>query len=241
MMCQQVGCTRKGDLACTIGETRKVLCIEHQAKYREAMNCGGRTVIVHHGVNLDDWSEPFRIRHAAPRIETPTYEIATVVEQLVAKPAPAEQLAVVVSDPDPFPPPTPPTTLRVIMPPTRPVCAWTDCNRDSKQGVCCMVHNDRLRAIYGTAAKLTAAQIKAAPEAWEMRIANQAAAKRAAMVHDGPPIVQAVVPVVKDVVPLVKDGPNVPLAIVLLENALKYTGKDARLDALLAAAMVVLQ
>jgi hypothetical protein len=28
---------------------------------------------------------------------------------------------------------------------------------------------------------------------------------------------------------------------VLLENALKYTGKDARLDALLAAAMVVLQ
>ena len=127
------------------------------------------------------------------------------------------------------------------MPPTRPVCAWTDCNRDSKQGVCCMVHNDRLRAIYGTAAKLTAAQIKAAPEAWEMRIANQAAAKRAAMVHDGPPIVQAVVPVVKDVVPVVKNGPNVPLAIVLLENALKYTGKDARLDALLAAAMVVLQ
>lgn len=247
-MCQQVSCTRKGDLACTIGETRKVLCIEHQAKYREAMNCGGRTVIVHHGVNLDDWSEPFRIRHAAPRIETPTYEIATVVEQLVAEPAPAEQLAIVVSDPDPFPPPTPPTTLRVIMPPTRPVCAWTDCNRDSKQGVCCMVHNDRLRAIYGTAARLTAAQIKAAPEAWEMRIANQAAAKRASMVHDGPPIVQAVVPVVKDVVPVVKDvvpvvkaGPNVPLAIVLLENALKYTGKDARLDALLAAAMVVLQ
>ena len=250
MMCQQVGCARKGDLACTIGETRKVLCIEHQAKYREAMNCGGRTVIVHHGVNLDDWSEPFRIRHAAPRIETPTYEIATVVEQLVVEPAPVEQLAVVV--PDPFPPPTPPTTLRVIMPPTRPVCAWTDCNRDSKQGVCCMAHNDRLRAIYGTAAKLTAAQIKAAPEAWELRVATQYAARRGAMVRsealvvvpEAPvvvPVAPVVVPVAPVVVPASKDGPNVALAIVLLENALKYTGKDARLDALLAAAMVVLQ
>jgi len=247
-MCQQDGCARRGELACTIGETRKVLCIEHQAKYRQAMSCGGRTVIVHHGIELDEWSRPAPRRATFPS-EPPTYELATVVEQLDVVPSP-------------FPPPTPPTTLRVIMPPTRPVCAWTDCNRDSKQGVCCMVHNDRLRAIYGTAAKLTAAQIKAAPEAWEMRIANQAAAKRAAMVHDGPPIVQAVVPVVKDVVPVVKDvvpvvkdvvpvvkdvvpvvkdGPNVPLAIVLLENALKYTSKDARLDALLAAAIVVLR
>jgi hypothetical protein len=41
MMCQQDKCTRKGDLACTIGETRRVLCIEHQAKYRLSMACGG--------------------------------------------------------------------------------------------------------------------------------------------------------------------------------------------------------
>jgi hypothetical protein len=56
MTCQQTGCTRKGDLACVVGDTRKVLCIEHQAKYREAMNCGGRKIVVHHGVTLEDWT-----------------------------------------------------------------------------------------------------------------------------------------------------------------------------------------
>ena len=250
MTCQQIGCTRKGDLACVVGDTRKVLCIEHQAKYREAMNCGGRTVIVHHGVNLDNWSEPFLIRHAQPRIETATYEIATVAEQLVVEPAPVEQLAVVV--PDPFPPPIPPTTLRVTMPPIRPTCLWSDCAREAKQGPCCLIHNDRLRKIYGSAAKLTKAQINAAPEAWELRVATQYAARRGTLVRSEALVVvpeaqvvvpeaQVVVPVAPVVVPASKDGPNVALAIVLLENALKYTGKDARLDALLAAAMAVLQ
>jgi len=248
-MCQQDGCARRGELACIIGETRKVLCIEHQAKYREAMNCGGRTVIVHHGVDLDDWSRPAP-RRAALASETPTYAIATVAE-----PVADQQLAVVAPDPDPVPPPNPPTTLRVIMPPTRPVCAWTDCTRDSTQGVCCLVHNDRLRTIYGTAAKLTTAQIMAAPEAWELRVAAQYAARRGALVREVAPVVvpvapvvvpgaevvvPVVVPVVKDQTPTVKDGPNVPLAIVLIENAMKYTRKDARLDALLTAAMMVL-
>lgn len=236
MTCQQIGCTRKGDLACVVGDTRKVLCIEHQAKYREAMNCGGRKIVVHHGVNLDDWSQPFWIRHAAPCIDKPTYEIATVAEQLVVEPAPVEQLAVVV--PDPFPPPIPPTTLRVTMPPTRPTCLWSDCAREAKQGPCCLIHNDRLRKIYGSAAKLSKSQINAAPEAWELRVATQYAARRGAL---GRSEAQVVVPVAPVVVPASKDGPNVALAIVLLENALKYTGKDARLDALLAAAMVVLQ
>ena len=235
MTCQQIGCTRKADLACVVGDTRKVLCIEHQAKYREAMNCGGRKIVVHHGVNLDDWSQPFWIRHA------------TVAEQLVVEPAPVEQLAVVV--PDPFPPPTPPTTLRVTMPPIRPTCLWSDCAREAKQGPCCLIHNDRLRKIYGSAAKLSKSQINAAPEAWELRVATQYAARRGALVRSEALVVvpeaQVVVPVAPVVVPVVvpasKDGPNVALAIVLLENALKYTGKDARLDALLAAAMVVLQ
>jgi hypothetical protein len=93
MMCQQDGCTRKGDLACTIGVTRKVLCIEHQAKYRLSMNCGGRTVIVHHGVDLDDWSRPAP-RRAALASETPTYEIATVAEPVAAaEPTPAPAAA----------------------------------------------------------------------------------------------------------------------------------------------------
>jgi len=242
-MCQQDGCARRGELACTIGETRKVLCIEHQAKYRLSMTCGGRTVIVHHGVDLDDWSRP-AARRAAPASVTPTYAIATVAE-----PVAVDQLAVVA--PDPFPPPNPPTTLRVIMPPTRPVCAWTDCNRDSKQGVCCMVHNDRLRTIYGTAAKLTTAQITAAPEAWELRVAAQYAARRGALVREVAPVVvpvapvvvpvaEVVVPVAPVVVPATKDVPNVALAIVLIENAMKYTRKDARLDALLTAAIMVL-
>lgn len=243
MMCQQDGCTRKGELACIIGETRKVLCIEHQAKYREAMNCNGRKIVVHHGVDLDDWARPAHRRAALPS-DTPNDAIATVAE-----PVADQQLAVVA--PDLVPPPNPPTTLRVIMPPTRPVCAWIDCSRDSKQGVCCMVHNDRLRTIYGTAAKLTTAQITAAPEAWELRVAAQYAARRGVLVREVAPVVvpvapvvvpvaEVVVPVVKDQTPTVKDGPNVPLAIVLIENAMKYTRKDARLDALLTAAMMVL-
>jgi hypothetical protein len=242
MTCQQVGCTRKGDLACTIGETRRVLCIEHQAKYREAMNCGGRTIIVHHGVDLDDWSRPAP-RRAALASETPTYAIATVAETVAV-----DQLAIVA--PDPFPPPNPPTTLRVIMPPTRSLCLWSDCEREAKQGPCCLIHNDRLRKIYGTAAKLTTAQIMAAPEAWELRIATQYAARCQSLVRAEPvvvpvapvvvPVAEVVVPVVKDQTPTVKDGPNVPLAIVLIENAMKYTRKDARLDALLTAAMMVL-
>jgi hypothetical protein len=230
-----------------VGETRKVLCIEHQAKYREAMNCNGRKIVVHHGVNLDDWSRTAHRRAALPS-ETPTYAIATVAEP-VAEPVADQQLAVVA--PDPVPSPKPPTTLRVIMPPTRPICAWTDCTRESKQGVCCMVHNDRLRTIYGTAAKLTTAQITAAPEAWELRVAAQYAARRGALVREVAPVVvpvapvvvpvaEVVVPVVKDQTPTVKDGPNVPLAIVLIENAMKYTRKNARLDALLTAAMMVL-
>jgi hypothetical protein len=253
MMCQQPGCTRKGDLACTIGETRKVLCIEHQAKYRLSMTCGGRTVTVHHGVDLDEWSRPAP-RRAALASETPTYAIATVAETVAV-----DQLAIVAPDPDPFPPPNPPTTLRVIMPPTRPLCLWSDCEREAKQGPCCLIHNDRLRKIYGTAAKLTTAQIMAAPEAWELRIATQYAAKRAALVRPEPavvvpvapvvvpvakvvvPVAKVVVPIVKDESPTVKDAPNVDLAIVLIENAMKYTRKDARLDALLTAAMMVLR
>lgn len=242
-MCQQDGCARKGELACTIGETRRVLCIEHQAKYRLSMTCGGRTVTVHHGVDLDEWSRPAH-RRAALASETPTYAIATVAET-VAETVAVDQLAIVA--PDPFPPPTPPTTLRVIMPPTRPLCLWSDCEREAKQGACCLTHNDRLRKIYGTAAKLSTAQIMAAPEAWELRIATQYAARCQSLVRAEPvvvPVAPVVVPVaevvVKDQTPAVKDGPNVPLAIVLLENAMKYTRKDARLDALLTAAMMVL-
>lgn len=220
MMCQQDGCARRGELACVIGDTRKVLCIEHQAKYREAMNCGGRKITVHHGVDLEDWARPAP-RQAALSSEPPTSKLVTAVEQL----------AVVVLDP------FPPTTLRVIMPPIRPTCLWSDCARESKQGSCCLIHNDRLRKIYGSAAKLSKSQIDAAPEAWHLRVATQYAAriKDDRWVRSEAPIV---VPVV---VPASKDAPNVPLAIVLLENARRYARKDARLDALLAAAMAVLQ
>ena len=133
------------------------------------------------------------------------------------------------------------------MPPTRPLCLWSECEREAKQGPCCLIHNDRLRKLYGTAAKMTTAQIMAAPEAWELRIATQYAARCRSLVRAepvvvpvAPVVVPVVVPVVKDQTPAVKDGPNVPLAIVLIENAMKYTRKDARLDALLTAAMMVL-
>jgi hypothetical protein len=108
-----------------------------------------------------------------------------------------------------------------------------------------------LRKIYGTAAKLTTAQIMAAPEAWELRLATQYAARCRALVRPEPavvvpvapdvvPVSEVVVPVAPVVVPATKDGPNVALAIVLIENAMKYARKDPRLDALLTAAMAVL-
>jgi hypothetical protein len=134
------------------------------------------------------------------------------------------------------------------MPVSRYLCLWSDCERAAKQGPCCGIHNDRLRKIYGTTANLTTAQIMAAPKAWKLRIATQYAAQCGALVRPEPAVVvpvaevvvPIVVPVVNDQTPTVKDGPNVPLAIVLIENAMKYARKDPRLDALLTAAMAVL-
>lgn len=243
-----------------VGEVRKVLCIEHQARYRQAMSCGGRKIVIHHGVDLEDWTPPRPIRmapvedvpnlglpHSQPEI-VPTYSLSTALQQLdlTHTPPPA--------------PPVPPPTLQVIMPVSRPLCLWSDCDRPNQQGVCCMMHNDRLRKLYGSAARLTEEQINAAPKAWDKRMEERAEASKAqlaqaskakaAAVVKARPVVPA--PLVGEV-PTVKaapvervassppatDAPNVALALVLLDAASDLI-LDRKLRALLDAARAVL-
>jgi hypothetical protein len=257
MTCQQEGCTRKGELACMVGEVRKVLCIEHQARYRQAMSCGGRKIVIHHGVDLEDWIPPRPIRMAVEDVPNlglphsqreivPTYSLSTALQQLdlTHTPPPA--------------PPVPPPTLQVIMPVSRPLCLWSDCDRPNQQGVCCMMHNDRLRKLYGSAARLTEEQITAAPAAWDKRMEERAEASRAQLAQAGKAKAAAIVkarPVALAAgeVPTVKaapvervassppatDAPNVALALVLLDAAADLI-LDRKLRALLDAARAVL-
>jgi hypothetical protein len=238
------------------------------------MSCGGRTITVYHGVDLEEWTPPRPIRMApvedVPDLGFPLSNYAPtelVVELLPA--AATYSLATVLEQLDlshtPPPPPTPPTTLRVIMPASRPLCLWPECESESKQGSCCMMHNDRLRKLYGSAARLTEEQITAAPAAWDKRMDRRAAAARAqlapvskaraaAMVKARPvapaPLVAKVSTVeaapvdvapVKHVAssPPVTDAPNVALALVLL-GAVDDLILDRKIRALLAACRAVL-
>ena len=56
MTCQIQPCTKPGELACTLGGTsRRVLCVDHQVRIRTAALMGGRSITIHHGVDLDTW------------------------------------------------------------------------------------------------------------------------------------------------------------------------------------------
>ncbi len=56
MMCDIQPCTKPGELACTLGGTsRRVLCVDHQVRMRTAALMGGRSVVIHHGVDLSTW------------------------------------------------------------------------------------------------------------------------------------------------------------------------------------------
>jgi len=56
MTCQIQPCAKLGELACTLGGTsRRVLCVDHQVRMRTAATMGGRSIVVHHGVDLDTW------------------------------------------------------------------------------------------------------------------------------------------------------------------------------------------
>ena len=246
-----------------VGEVRKVLCIEHQARYRQAQSCGGRTITIHHGVDLEEWTPPRPIR-MAPVEDLP--DLGLPLSSYVPPAPPVEQLPAVLTAAatytytPPPPPPTPPTTLRVVMPVSRPLCLWLECDRPSQQGSCCMMHNDRLRKLYGSAARLTQAQIDAAPTAWDKRMEERAEASRAQLVQAGKakaasivrarPVASAPlvgeVPTVKAAPvervassPPVTDAPNVALALVLLE-AVEDLILDRKIRALLAACRAVL-
>jgi hypothetical protein len=56
MTCQIQPCAKPGELACTLGGTsRRVLCVDHQVRMRTAALMGGRSIVIHHGVDLDTW------------------------------------------------------------------------------------------------------------------------------------------------------------------------------------------
>ena len=56
MTCQIPNCAKPGELACTLGGTsRRVLCVDHQVRMRTAALMGGRSIVVHHGVDLNTW------------------------------------------------------------------------------------------------------------------------------------------------------------------------------------------
>ena len=257
--CQQEGCTRKGELACMVGEIRKVLCIEHQARYRQAQSCGGRTITIHHGVDLEDWSRP-TVRRAMPAQDVP--DLGLPLSSYVPPAPPVEQLPAVVTAAatyvytPPPPPPTPPSSLRVIMPATRPLCLWSDCDRPSQQGSCCMMHNDRLRKLYGSAAHLTQDQINAAPKAWDKRMEERAEASRAQLSQAGKAKAKAAaivkarpvapaplvgeVPTVKATVAKAKE-PDVAAAKILLNIARNLAAGQPDVQLMLDAAIMVLR
>ena len=209
MTCQSQGCTRQGELACTVGDRRQVLCIEHQARHRQAMSCGGRTITVHHGVALEDWSIP------EPRRAPPDNDIPNLGMPHSAPP----------------PPPTPPPTLRVHMAHSVTPCFWPECKRERLQGVGCKYHNDLLRRMYGTASKLSRAKLDAAPAAWEAR----ELAKKTALV----PVSEYAAPAVKGQTVPVTDGPNVKLAQMLIEASIQLTDDETLRAILIAAAAVL--
>ena len=259
MTCQQEGCTRKGELACMVGEVRKVLCIEHQARYRQAQSCGGRTITIHHGVDLEDWSPP-TVRRVMPAEDVP--DLGLPLSSYVPPAPPVEQLPAVLTAAatytytPPPPPPTPPSSLRVIMPATRPLCLWSDCDRPSQQGSCCMMHNDRLRKLYGSAARLTEDQIHAAPKAWDKRMEERAEASRAQLSQAGKAKAKAAaivkarpvapaplvgeVPTVKATVAKAKE-PDVAAAKILLNIARNLAAGQPDVQLMLDAAIMVLR
>lgn len=269
MTCQQDGCTRKGELACMVGETQKVLCIEHQARYRQAQSCGGRTITIHHGVDLEDWSRP-AVRRAMPAQDVP--DLGLPLSSYVPPAPPVEQLPAVIaaavtyghSYPSglvhtPPAPPVPPSTLKVIMNKPRPLCLWPECDHPSQQGVCCMLHNDRLRKLYGTAARLTEDQINAAPPAWEERMIKRDEAAKAQLSPAGKAKAASIVktrPVVPaslvDEVATVKaietkaieskaKEPDVAAAKILLNIARNLAAGQPDIQLMLDAAIMVLR
>lgn len=83
MMCQLPNCAKPGELACTLGGTsRRVICIDHQVRMRTAALMGGRSITIHHGVDLDTWhgDQPavedvpdLGLPHSQPQRSGPTF------------------------------------------------------------------------------------------------------------------------------------------------------------------------
>ena len=117
-----------------------------------------------------------------------------------------------------------------------------------------MLHNDRLRKLYGTAARLTEDQINAAPKAWEERMIKRDEAARAQLSPAGKAKAAAIVkarpvapaplvgevPTVKAVEAKVK-APDVDTAKILLNIARNLAAGQPDVQLMLDAAIMVLR
>jgi len=122
-----------------------------------------------------------------------------------------------------------------------------------------MMHNDRLRKLYGSAARLTEEQINAAPAAWDKRMEERAEASRAQLAQVGKAKAAAVVkarpvapaPLVGEV-PTVKAAeakaivakakePDVAAAKILLNIARNLAAGQPDVQLMLDAAIMVLR
>lgn len=91
MTCQLPNCTKLGELAVTLGGTsRRVICIDHQVRMRTAALMGGRSIVVHHGQDLDTWhgDDPavedvpdLGLPHSQPQRSAPTFPPAQEYER----------------------------------------------------------------------------------------------------------------------------------------------------------------
>ena len=117
-----------------------------------------------------------------------------------------------------------------------------------------MKHNDRLRNLYGSAARLTEDQINAAPKAWDKRMEERAEASRAqlsqaykakaASIVKARPVAPAPlvreVPTVKATVAKAKE-PDVAAAKILLNIARNLAAGQPDVQLMLDAAIMVLR
>lgn len=91
MTCQLPNCAKPGELAVTLGGTsRRVICIDHQVRMRTAALMGGRSITIHHGVDLDTWhgDQPavedvpdLGLPHSQPQRSAPTFPPAHEYDQ----------------------------------------------------------------------------------------------------------------------------------------------------------------
>ena len=85
MTCQLPNCVKTGELACTLGAIqRRVLCVDHQVRLRTAALMGGRSIVVHHGADLDTWHGDIPTVEDVPLLGLPHEGVVTYATEALA-------------------------------------------------------------------------------------------------------------------------------------------------------------